>query len=51
MRKKLYRYGNRVDKFDTYYYESQKKLPGPGYYQHPETVGKSQISSVMNSTQ
>ena len=51
MRKKLYRYGNRVDKFDNYYYDSQKKLPGPGYYAHPESIGKSQISSVMSSTQ
>ena len=33
MRKKLYRYGNRVDKFDSYFYDSQKKLPGPGFYQ------------------
>jgi len=32
MRKKLYRYGNRVDKFDNYFYDSQKKLPGPGFY-------------------
>ena len=51
MRKKLYRYGNRVDKFDTYYFDSQKKLPGPGSYNHNDMVGKSQVSSIMNSTQ
>ena len=40
MRKKLHRYGNRVDKFDSYYYDSQKKLPGPGFYAHLESIGK-----------
>ena len=32
MRKRMHRYGSRVDKFDDYYYATEKKLPGPGYY-------------------
>ena len=40
MKQKLYRYGNRVDKFDQFYYDSQKKLPGPGSYAHLESIGK-----------
>ena len=32
MRKRMHRYGSRVDKFDDYHYATEKKLPGPGYY-------------------
>lgn len=46
MRQKLYRHGTRVDKFDDYNYACEKKLPGPGYYAHPETIG----SRMMHST-
>lgn len=38
-RKKLNRYGNKVDRSDNYFYESQKKLPGPGSYGHLESIG------------
>ena len=46
MRKRLNRYGSRVDRYDNYYFEAEKKLPGPGYYIHPETVG----TRIMSST-
>ena len=46
MRKKMHRYGGRSDKFDDYNFECEKKLPGPGFYAHPETVGTRMTSSV-----
>ena len=51
MRKRMNRYGNRVDKYDDYYYNSEKKLPGPGSYQHPETVGSAMMSSTFRTSQ
>ena len=51
MRKKMHRYGNRVDKFDDYNYSCEKKLPGPGYYIHPETIGTRMMSSTFVSSQ
>ena len=50
MRKKLIRHGGRVDRFDDYYFDCEKKLPGPGYYVHPETVGTKIMSSTMISS-
>lgn len=50
MRKRLNRYGNRVDKFDNYYFDQEKKLPGPGNYAHPETVGTKMMSSTFVSS-
>ena len=50
MRKRMKRYGSRVDKFDQYYYDAEKKLPGPGYYQHAETVGTRMMSSTFVSS-
>ena len=50
MRKKMKRYGNRVDKFDDYNYDCEKKLPGPGYYHHTETVGTRMMSSTFVSS-
>jgi len=50
MRKKMHRYGNRVDKFDDYNYDQERKLPGPGYYAHPETVGSKMMSSTFVSS-
>ena len=50
MRKRMHRYGNRVDKFDNYNYECEKKLPGPGYYIHPETIGTRMMSSTFVSS-
>lgn len=50
MRQKMKRYGNRVDKFDDYNYDQEKKLPGPGYYHHPETVGTRMMSSTFVSS-
>ena len=49
MRQKMNRYGNRVDKFDNYHYDKEKKLPGPGYYIHPETIGSKMMSSTFHS--
>ena len=51
MRKRMHRYGTRSDKFDTYNFECEKKLPGPGYYIHPETVGTRMMSSTLKSAQ
>ena len=47
MRQKLYRHGGRVDKFDNYNWDKEKKLPGPGYYAHPETIGSRMMSSTF----
>ena len=49
IRKRMNRYGSRVDKFDNYYFDQEKKLPGPGYYIHPETVGTKMMSSTYVS--
>ena len=49
MRQKMNRYGSRVDKFDNYHYDKEKKLPGPGYYMHPETIGSRMMSSTFTS--
>ena len=51
MRKRMNRYGNRVDKFDDHYYNTERKLPGPGSYQHPETVGSAMMSSTFKTSQ
>lgn len=50
VRKRLNRYGNRVDKFDNYYFDAEKKLPGPGNYAHAETVGTKMMSSTFISS-
>ena len=39
MRAKMVRYGEKDENFSPSYLDRQKKLPGPGYYAHPETVG------------
>lgn len=46
MSKKMYRYGSRSDRCDPYYFDCEKKLPGPGYYAHPETIGSRMMSST-----
>ena len=51
MRKRMNRYGSRVDKFDNYNFDQEKKLPGPGYYMHPETVGTQMMSSTFKTSQ
>lgn len=51
MRKKQKRYGGRVDKFDQYYFDAEKKLPGPGYYAHAETIGSRMMASTFFSSQ
>jgi len=45
IRQKMKRYGLKYDGRDEFYYNMQKKLPGPGYYNPLETVGKSLINS------
>lgn len=45
IRQRMTRYGLKYDGRDDYYYNMQKKLPGPGYYNAPETLGKSLINS------
>ena len=50
MRKKMNRYGGRSDRFDDYFFSSEKKLPGPGFYMHPETVGTRITSSMHKSS-
>ena len=50
MRKRLNRYGSRVDRYDSYYFDQERKLPGPGYYIHPETVGTRMMSSTFVSS-
>ena len=50
MRKRLNRYGSRVDRYDNHYFDQEKKLPGPGYYIHPETVGTRMMSSTFVSS-
>lgn len=46
----MHRYGSRVDKFDNYNFDQEKKLPGPGYYGHAETIGSSLTSSTFRSS-
>ena len=50
MRKKLHRHGTRSDKFDEYNWDQERKLPGPGYYVHPETIGSRMMSSTFVSS-
>jgi len=50
MRKRLDRYGGRVDRFDKHYFDSERKLPGPGSYMHAETVGTRMMSSMLVSS-
>jgi hypothetical protein len=50
MRKRLNRYGSRVDRYDNYYFDAEKKLPGPGSYVHAETVGTRMMSSTFVSS-
>ncbi len=50
MRKKMDRYGGRVDKFDNHNWDMERKLPGPGYYHHPETIGTRMMSSTFVSS-
>lgn len=51
MSKRMKRYGTRVDKFDEHYYDQERKLPGPGFYMHPETIGTRMMSSTFVSSQ
>ena len=50
MRQRLNRYGGRVDRYDNHYFSSERKLPGPGSYIHPETVGTRMMSSTFVSS-
>jgi hypothetical protein len=49
MRAKMIRYGEKDENFSPSYLDRQKKLPGPGYYAHPETVGSKNIASQFYS--
>ena len=50
MRKRMDRYGTRSDKFDNHNWDMERKLPGPGYYLHPETIGTRMMSSTFVSS-
>lgn len=39
------RYGLKYDGRDDFYFNLQRKLPGPGYYDAPDTLGKSLVNS------
>ena len=45
IRQKMIRYGEKEENFSTNFLDRQKRLPGPGYYAHPETVGSKQVAS------
>lgn len=45
IRQRMKRYGLKYDGRDDFYFNMQKKLPGPGYYNKPDTLGKSLINS------
>lgn len=45
MRPKQIRYGEKDENFSQNYLDRQKKLPGPGYYEHAQTVGLNNVSS------
>ena len=49
IRNRLFRYGMRYDGRDDYYFATQKKLPGPGFYNQPETVGH-KLANSMHQT-
>ena len=46
MRKKMKRYGTN-DGYDDFNLERERKLPGPGYYHHAETIGTRMMSSTF----
>jgi len=49
MRAKADRYGEKEENFSKNYLDRQKKLPGPGYYAHPDTIGKNNSSTRYNN--
>lgn len=52
MRPKQTRYGEKEENFSQNYLDRQRKLPGPGYYEHAQTVGLNHVSSrFKNNTQ
>jgi hypothetical protein len=52
MRAKMIRYGERDENFSPNHLARQKKLPGPGFYKHPETLGELRVEShYFNHTQ
>jgi hypothetical protein len=49
MRAKMLRYGERDENFSAHYLSKQKKLPGPGYYAHPDTIGRNNNSTRFSN--
>jgi len=49
MRANFDRFGEKDENFSKSYLDRQKKLPGPGYYVHPETIGKTNLSTRYNN--
>jgi len=47
MRKNLEKHGGRCDRYDQYYFDREKKLPGPGSYAETQTVGTKMTASTM----